>query len=222
MQRILLYFILFPVLSLSLISENGSGPFLGVFTGFKEGISGVSTPSGRKNGFAFTGVPDFGIKGEHIIIPAVPLIIGADLGYSNYSFYIKESKASDTEIKEYKHKFSYISLAPYLRFDIISLGFAFGVPIAAEYGPDLDVSKLNIMAEIRAGATFKLYEDNSGKLNIYFEAGYMLTGIFSDYGKDDPLLTIIPPKAPQIISNEFNPRAVSLTLGISYLLNLGE
>ncbi len=195
--------------------------YIGVCLGFKEGINAVNTPDGRRNGFAFNSIPDAGIKFYYPLDSNSPISLYTELGYSNYSFIIKESKLSDP-IKSFKHHFAYLTITPGIIFDIINLGIKFGFPITANYGPVIDLSKIGTLVEVNAGANINLYSDDIGILNLNIQAGYMLTGIFKDYSKDDPLIDIIPPKKSQEITNEFNPRAASLLVGLSFLMNMNN
>lgn len=195
--------------------------FLGVYFGFKEGVNAVNTPDGRRNGFAFNSIPDAGIKFEYPLGSNSSISLYSELGYSNYSFIIKESKSSDNT-QSFKHHFSYLSLTPGIIFDIINIGISFGLPISANYGPNIDLSTIGALVQVNAGANINLYSDDFGSLKLNIQAGYMLTGIFKDYGENDPLIEIIPPKNPQIITNEFNPRVASLMLGLSFVLNMNN
>ncbi len=209
--------VLIPVIFSQIICES-SPVFLGIYIGFKEGVNAVNTPDGRRNGFSFSSVPDVGIKIEYPLKLNLPISLYSELSYSNYSFIIKESKSSDV-IKSFKHRISYITFTPGIIFDIINVGFSFGLPLSANYGPEIDLSHINTLVEVKAGANINLYQDELGVLKFNIQAGYMLSGIFSDYGTQDPLLEILPPKKPQTITDEFNPRVVSLMVGLTFLLN---
>jgi hypothetical protein len=55
---------------------------------------------------------------------------------------------------------------------------------------------------------------------MFIRAGYMLSGIYEDFGEQDPLLEEIPAQGHEVITNEFNPRAASVAIGFSYLFAL--
>jgi hypothetical protein len=47
----------------------------------------------------------------------------------------------------------------------------------------------------------------------------MLTGIYKDYGKDDPLSKLAPAIPPDVITNKYNPHPASVSLGMNWLFN---
>lgn len=224
MKKILALFILFSTcLSIAAaetpvadISPWGFGPFVG----FKGGINGVNTPSGRKNSFSFSSIPDFGLTLRYYINHSTKLGFNFDAAYSTYSYNISDSRIDSIEGLEYKHTYSYFTLNPSFSFDVLYLGFALGIPVSANYGADISTSNLKIMTEVFAGVALPVIKDSTGCLSVNFKAGYMLSHIFKDYEQNDPLKEIIPVMPPQKLTDEFNPRAVSFTIGIKYLLYL--
>jgi hypothetical protein len=189
---------------------------IGPYFAFKAGVNVGNVQDGRKNGLALTGVPDFGVSSKVILSDTRDLGITFDLGYSSYAYKIKNADNSDS----YTMKYGYINLNPNLYFSGLLLGLNFGIPVNANYGPSISTSKIGFMTEFRLGGIVPLYSDNESSLNFIVNAGYMLTGIYGDYPNDDPLKTIIKPVPPQKITDKFNPRALSLSIGINYLFNL--
>ncbi len=189
----------------------------GPYFALKAGVNGGMAPQGRRNLVAFNGVPDFGVSCFYPVSEESDLAFIFDLGYSYYAYDIKSVESG----KVYNNRFGYISFATTLHYNGILAGFNFGLPANANFGEKIGTDKLNFMAELRVGYMYPLMLNiDDGSLNLYMLAGYMLTGIYDNFGKDDPLREYIPPVAPQNITNKFNPRAVSLLLGISYLMNL--
>ena len=192
----------------------GIGPYLA----FKMGINGNENPLGRKNGLSFNGIPDFGISTKIPINENGKLGVGFDLGYSTYSYLIKQTPEDGT--LEYKHSYSYLTFGTNFCFDFVRLGFNFGIPMAADFGAEIDVARIaSPLIEVRVGVAYPVLEDETGTLNVVFYAGYMLTGIYYDFTKDDPVKTLIQPKSYDIYSNQYNPHAASAMLGFSYLFN---
>jgi hypothetical protein len=70
------------------------------------------------------------------------------------------------------------------------------------------------------GGHINLMEDETGSLNIFFYAGYMLNNVMDDFPKNDPLQGIIPYSPEQTISDDLNMRAASICVGFNYLFNL--
>lgn len=188
---------------------------IGPYLSLKAGVNAGNTMDGRKNGIAFTGIPDFGAQLYYPLSYDSDLGIFCDLGLSNYAYFIEGVNVG----KDYTLTYRYITLSPRFYFNIFTLGFAFGVPIAADFGEDIDTDILETLAEIRLAAFIPLMSDESGSLNLNIEAGYMFTGFYQDFAKNDPLLPSIPEVPPQVPSSKYNPRAVSLSIGISYLMN---
>ena len=141
-----------------------------------------------------------------------------DLGLSNYAYFIEGVNVD----REYTLTYRYITLSPRFYFNIFTFGFGIGYPIAADFGEEINTDHLEVMAELRLGAFIPLMSDESGNLNLNIEAGYMFTGIYSDFANNDPLLEYIPAVPPEVPSTKYNPRAVSLSIGISYLMNLHD
>ncbi len=187
-----------------------AGPYLG----FKAGVNGGNVMDGRKNAFSFVKIPDFGVNSLILLSQENDLGVGLGLGYSSYGYKIKGINVG----KEYNLTYSYLNFSSEFYFQGITMGFNFGYPIAADYGAKIDVSKIAIMSEFKIGYIYPIMydEDEGSSLNIYINAGYMLSQIYTDFAKDDPLLQFIPEVAPEKISSKFNPRAVSVSLGMTY------
>jgi len=140
----------------------------------------------------------------------------ADLGLLNYAYKIKGINVG----KEYTMRYSYIALGTSFYFSGFTFGFNFGVPIAASFGNTIPTSSLGFMTEFKVGGLIPLKIDESGSLNLLINAGYMLSGIYDNYTKNDPLLPYIPELPPYSISTKYNHRALSLNIGINYLFNM--
>lgn len=201
-----------------LISEQKRDMSIGPYLSLKAGINGGNTMDGRKNGVAFAGIPDFGAQMYYPFSVENDLGMFFDLGLSNYAYFIEGVNVG----REYTLTYRYISFSPRFYFNIFTFGFGIGYPIAADFGEEINTDHLEVMAELRLAAFIPLMSDESGNLNLNIEAGYMFTGIYNDYANNDPLLEYIPAVPPEMPSSKYNPRAVSLSIGISYLMNLHD
>ena len=204
--------IFFSVVSYAQETTCSIGPYLAL----KGGISGVNTPSGRENGFSFNGIPDIGATIHFPLDSIVDLGLGFNLGYSKYSYYIFESDGNG----EFQHNYSYLTFGPNVTIDFLFMGFNFGFPLAADIETEINTDKLGFLAEIQLGAALPVYTDETGEMNMFFRIGYMLTGIYDSFSKDDPLINIIPVQPPQNLADKYNPRVLSFALGFNYLFNL--
>ncbi|MBI5326098.1 MAG: hypothetical protein HZB41_12640 [Ignavibacteriae bacterium] len=188
-----------------------AGPYLSAKTGYNTSYS----PWERKNLFAFNGLPDFGFS---FYIPAseeYKLGWMFDLGLSTYAYRIK-GVSNDNK---FTLKYSYFTLCPGFHYSGLYAGLNIGIPVFADYGVNLETSKLNLLSEVRIGAIIPVIEDETGRVNILMHFGYMLTGIFKDFVKDDPLIKHFPPDSSQNFTNEFNPHTISFSLGLNYMFN---
>lgn len=193
---------------------------VGPYLGFKAGLNGGNVMDGRKNAMNIARVPEFGVNSLLILSNEYDLGACFGLGYADYSYKIKGYAVG----REYKCNYSYINLSTELYFQGITMGFAFGYPLAADFGSKIDADKLGFMSEFKIGYIYPVMLDleEGASLNLYINAGYMLTGIFKDYAKDDPLLPFVPAVPPQTSSSKYNPRVVSITIGMSYWFGIHQ
>ncbi|MBM2814284.1 MAG: hypothetical protein HW421_1046 [Ignavibacteria bacterium] len=220
MKKYLFYLVallmILPATLSSQIDENTRGMEIGPFISMKAGINAVNPPNVRKNAIAFNGLPDFGLAFF------VPLSQTNNIGvefvgaYSTFTYSIDRAFGT----LSYKHSFSYSTLAANFNFDFLTAGFIFGLPISADFGPQLDVNLLNIISEFHIGGSYPVMSDETGSLVVFITAGIMLTNIFNDFKKDDPLINLMPVSTDQQLTNDYNPRAASVSIGFKYMFNL--
>lgn len=201
---------------------NETGTYsVGPFFSLKGGINGTNTPDGRKNGIAFNGIPDFGLSLKYNMGKEANLGLIFSPGYSTYSYQIKNSRSEQEGGGIiYDHKYSYFTFGLDFAFENLITGFNFGIPLSADMEGEINTDHLQTLAEFRIGAGVPLIDDESGRLDLIIYAGYMLSGIYSDFSTDDPLKDIVPVKLPQKLSDEFNPRVVSVSFGFRYFMKL--
>lgn len=205
------------ILTFSLVRAQDAHEFSwGPYLQLKAGVNGGNIPEGRKNAVLFNGVPDFGLSIYYPLGEFYDIGLMADLGMSTYAFGQKDV----INAVQYDLKFSYLTFAPYFYFQGFMAGLALGYPLMADYGAEIDTKHVAFMAELRLSGMYPLYMDESGSLNAVLHAGYMLTGVYEDFPVDDALKEIIPALPPQVHTNKYNPRVISISLGINYLFNM--
>lgn len=214
MKKILIA--LFTFLSLS-SAAKAIDMQLGPMVGVRAGVNGVDTPENRQNGMAFGKLPDFGITANIPLSKSNKIGLHANLGYHTYSYAIKDYNSGD----KYAHNLSYFAINPNLYFNGFVMGFNIGIPMSGDVeGKSIETGDLNMLFEFRMGGHINLMEDETGSLNIFFYAGYMLNNVIDDFPKNDPLKGIIPYSPEQTISDDLNMRAASICVGFNYLFNL--
>jgi hypothetical protein len=191
---------------------------LGPYFSFKWGLNGGNILPGRKNSFAFNGLPDFGVSSFLPLSRTAPLAVTLDIGYSSYAF---KQIGWDVPYK-FTEFFSYVTINPGVYFAGFLLGLNFGFPAVANFGSSIDVAKLNFLSEVRLSYRYIVKSDDIGSLFIYLQAGYLLTGVYKNFQNNDPLKQYIPPPSQTQLTDYYNPRIVSATIGLSYLFNLIE
>ena len=218
MKKISIIIATFFLLNLISLAQPLRDFSIGPFFSLKAGLNGGNVMDGRKNAVSFNGIPDLGASLFVPLSESSDLGLEAEMAYTTYSYMIKGVNVD----KDYTLKYHYLTLNPNFYFNWLIIGFNFGLPLSADFGESISTDILEIMIEFKLGAMFPLMTDESGSLNLNLQAGYMLTGIYKDFPKNDPLLPYIPEVPPQTISSKFNPRALSLSLGVSYLMNLNS
>ena len=191
---------------------------IGPYVALKAGVNGSNVQEGRKNGISFNGIPDAGISCFIPLGNEGNLVLFADLGYSRYTFNIIGVGKNDS----YTNEYSYITLSPNFQFGYFRIGFNLGIPLTGKVVDDVKTSSMNYLAEFKLTGWYPLIEDEDGKLTVFLTGSYMMTGIFLDYAKDDPLKKQIPQIPVDYTTNKFNLRALSVSLGINYLFNFNQ
>ena len=216
-------FIHFNSLQLQAEEEKYYPPALGPIIGHKGGVNGFTNPEGRKNGIAINNIPDVGAS---LYIPldfVYNIGMYVDLTFNTNTFLMRYNYSQNDYSNNDRMQFSYISLSPVFNHAGFTIGFNFGIPVAADWkGINIPTSKLNNIVEIRAGYSYPLYFDDVGRLNLFVNLSYSLNGVFTDFSKDDPLKNIVPAIPPQVITNYYNPRPATIQIGVNFLFNLIE
>lgn len=183
---------------------------------YKFGISTVTTPLGRKNGLGFSKIPDVGLAYYLPMSQNYNLGLLTNISYSNYSYIIKNANISSDD---YAFHHSYLVISPNFYARGVILGFGIGIPLGANYdGVEIKTSTMKTMVELKLGGEFPLYEDETGRLNFFVLGHYMLSDIFDNFVKNDPLKNILATDEP--INTKHNPRTASINLGFNFVFNL--
>jgi hypothetical protein len=151
------------------------------------------------------------------------LALIVELGYSTYTYRIDtypDMVLQDFATLKYNYRFSYITFAANLYFGGFTFGMNMGIPSSGSSGADIPTEKMSNLLEFRVGGIIPLFADETGNMNLTIHGGYMLSGIFNHFGTDDPLKGIVKSVPPEVVTDAFNPRAASLTIGFNYLFNL--
>jgi hypothetical protein len=219
MKKKYVYIFVFLISFLRLFSQTIHPVSIGLNLGMKAGISVIETPEGRQNGISFNSLPEFGINGFYPISKSSNLGLSLNLEYSTYSFVIKDFGKGT----KYVHEASYITFNPNLYFNGITFGFGLGLPsIANMDGINIDAKVINTMIDFKFGYIYPIFEDETGIINIFFNASYMLTKVFDNFKINDPLKLTVPEIVGYPITDANNPRTASVTLGFKYDFNLNS
>jgi len=199
-------------------NENQSKQILsiGPYFGFKAGVNGQNVQLGRKNGVSLYPVPDFGVSSFLSLNEDYSLGISLDLGYSTYSYTLIDSRFND----KYNFHFAYLTLNPIFYFIYYGIGFTIGYPLNADFGESIPTENLSFIAEFNISFTYPILFDEDIAMNFFAKAGYFLTGVYKNYKEHDPLKDKIPEVPPDHTSEAFNPRPISLLIGLNYLFTI--
>lgn len=191
----------------------GLGPFLN----YSMGVNANDVPQGRKNGIAFSNLPDFGINYYLPLTSNANLGISLDLGYTTKSYQMKNYFTNDAK-NFYFHSFE---INPNFYFSGFLFGFNMNIPLSAEIDGGEDISDLvNTTYGVKIGGIFQLFSNETGRINFTIEGNYNFSGIYKDYPITDPMTKYAPPIPPYTQNSSLNPRAASVAIGFSYIFNL--
>lgn len=219
MKKIYLLILLFAATQLFAQKEPPNFEFgIGTSIGVKSSVSYIETPKGRKNGVAFAKLPAFHLNTFIPLSLESRLGIEFDVGYETCSYIIKDY---DYDI-DYTNNHSYFVINPNFYFSNVLFGFNIGIPVSADYDDvTIDEGTMNTSFEIVLGGLFNIYNDETGRFNIYVKAQYMLTGMYKEFPKDDPFKEKIS-DIHETLNESHNPKPVSLMVGFNYMFNLSN
>jgi hypothetical protein len=233
MKRLFLCAVILVAFSMDSIAQDVDQLAVGLFVAGKGGMNiGKQDPT-SESGFVVNPLSDFGLTGYIPVSNRKNYGILLDIAMSSVSF--SEKRIKPTEGVVITKKFSYLTFAPSFNFSYLTFGFALGLPMGVSQkdanGNDLgtivvsdstfispgvtgvvtrDLKENTQMAlEIRVGTMIPVLKSATGRLNVFANAGYMLTGIYKDefYAK-------FPTQS------QYNPSTMSFSLGVNYVFNL--
>lgn len=213
MKRFLYIFILMFSLSSGILMAQSL--LLGPELGIKMGKNYAPEMIERENILKFNQMPDIGINAFWQFSDEYSSGIGAKLAYFSYSYSINTKSYG-----KFDFDYSYATLSPFVNIKNIILGFTFGIPLKGSVIGDIPSENLRFMSEFNFGYSIPLLKEFDSSLNLNIMAGVMLTNMFYDFPNNDPLRNTIPIIAPDIASDKFNHRAISIGIGLNYLFNV--
>lgn len=193
----------------------GVGPSLS----YSLGVNANDVPKGRKNGLAFSNIPDFGINYYLPFTENANLGLSLDLSYATYSYQMK-NYFTNAPYNFYFHSFE---INPNFYFAGFTFGFNMNIPLAAEIDNGEDISDMiNTTFGVKVGGIIPIYWNETGRINFIIEGNYNFTGIYSDYPDKDAMSKYAPPNPANTQNSSLNPRNASVSFGFSYIFNLSK
>lgn len=206
----------------------------------------VSSTLSVPNGLKFKPNCTFPDAGFSLLVPfgkQSPIGFMLNAGYSQlaYSIYPTELSNDTNTIKE---TYSFISIQPMIYLGGFTLGVRYGIPQSAKAKNGLDKNVLYVVnkyevnsqsfssldksyidnqLDVVVGGSIKLAEFESGDLRLNIAGSYALNPLYKDHTKYLPAYEkhIVEGKTVYTADKKYNPTPVSLSLGLSYLFNLG-
>ena len=237
MKKVLsLNFIFLFLISITLNTAKSEDKFYfggGVYLGYKGSVNIEGLQSGRKMGYAFNPLPEMGGSVDLLLLNNIGVIV--DIGLTSSSYETKGSGIipGETRIRSAVEKHKYITFNPKLYIFGFTLGLNISKPVSSSYDYQsgliseniknipIPTSVLSTLMEIHLGGKINLFETGLGKLYLKLDLDYPLTGIYSDYAKDDPLKKAIPPEPGSLLIDPTkNPKPASFTIGLNYMFNI--
>ncbi len=235
MKRLFLCVVLLVSASMEILAQDVDQLAVGLFVAGKGGMNIGKQDPVFESGFVLNPLSDFGLTGYIPVSRRKNYGILLDVGMSSYSF--SEKRIKPTEGVAITKKFSYLSFAPSFTISNLTFGFALGLPMGVSQkdanGNDLGTITVSdstfispgvtgvvtrdlkentqMTLEIRVGTMIPVLKSPTGRLNVFANVGYMLSGIYKDdYYKFFPQ------------SSQYNPSTMSFSVGVNYIFNLTQ
>ena len=233
MKRLVLCAVLLVSASMEILAQDVDQLAVGLFVAGKGGMNIGKQDPNYESAFVLNPLSDFGITGYIPVSARKNYGILLDVGMSSYSFSEKRIKpVVGTAITK---KYSYLTIAPSFTISYLTFGFAMGLPVGVsqkdENGNDLgsitvsdstfispgvtgvvtrDLKEYTqMMLEIKVGTMIPVLKSPTGRLNVFANVGYMLTGLYKDeYYAKFPAIS------------QYNPSTMSFSVGVNYVFNL--
>lgn len=183
---------------------------VGAYIGGRACVNAGEIPTGTKTGLSMNGVPDFGATFYVPFTTTGSSNIGFNLafGYTSLTV-VSKPESGVTDGTTLVPKLSYFAITPTFYLKGISVGVNIGMPTGLTYFNKDETIKapgqkdlLNTLVSFHFGGIIPIYYDEFGRFNFLISGSYPL----GDVGK--------------IYGNDYAPVPASLSLGVSYVVNL--
>ncbi|MCX7929269.1 MAG: hypothetical protein N2663_00890 [Chlorobi bacterium] len=198
---------------------------IGAYLAAKVGIN-TTVARGRKTDINFNTLPDFGVSIFAPFQTGSRIGAGLDLGYATYT-YVNKPESNVTDDNTIIERYSYLNLFPHLNLSGVIVGVNLGfspkgraetrsgrqVSVVTNGKTELSSDELGTLVEARIGGNFSIWENPIGHLNLYVMAGYVVSGLYTDYQ------TYIYSRDNYA---DNNPKPASLALGLAYYFRVPQ
>lgn len=206
---------------------------VGVFVAGKASTNVSTAKVLFDNSFAVAPVSDFGVTGYIPLSKRKNMGVLLDVGMSSYSYTEKLKSDPSKEDSAFTHKYSYLTIGPSFTASYITFGFNLGLPMGVirKNGSGTEITtidgfrtltssqidttvysdekdNLKTTLEIRVGAMVPVLKTSLGRLNVFANAGYMISNILKDEYFKLPSL------------KDANPSIFSFSIGVNFLFAL--
>lgn len=211
------------------VAEPAYQVSIGAFVAAKAGVN-TAVATGRKTDVNFNPLPDLGISIFAPFQAGGRIGAGLDIGYATYS-YVNTPESNVTDDNAIVERYSYVNVFPHLNLAGVVLGVNLGlspkgraetrsgrqVSVVTSGKTELSGDELGSLVELRLGGNFPVWENPVGHLNLYVMAGWVVSGLYSDYrtytySRDN----YVTPSADN------NPRPASLAVGLAYYFRVPQ
>ncbi|MBK9247682.1 MAG: hypothetical protein IPM69_06100 [Ignavibacteria bacterium] len=235
MKRLFLCAVMAMSVSMEMFAEDIDQLGVGVFVAGKAGTNIGTQLRTSESGFNINPLSDFGITSYIPLSWRKNYGVIAEVGMSSYSFSEKPI-TNATDDNTIIRKFNYLTIAPSFNAYFLTFGFAIGLPMGVSKktasGTDLGTiendstfispgvtglvtrdlkDNTQMILEIRLGTMIPVLKSTTGRLNVFANLGYMISGMYKDeyYAKFASL-------------SQYNPSTLSFSVGVNYVFNLTQ
>lgn len=212
---------------------------IGLHMRAKIGFNTASMPDGSKTFISFNGIPDFGAT-FYLPYPKknnIAMLIEAGYLTNSYGEKAAASTVSGVAFPEIDAvvKLNYIAIAPTFAIGIFNIGMEVGLPVGGsinipsfqaslggqplaptqDTSLSIDSDAMTLLVGLRMGFTIPLIRNEDGRLNFVVVASYALSGAQDNFDRATD-------KNGRPLSDDYNPKPASLSIGVSYLFSLNK
>lgn len=205
----------------------------------KIGFNTASMPDGSTTFISFNGIPDFGAT-FYLPYPKknnIAIVIEAGYLTNSYGETAAPSTISGVVFPEVDAvvKLNYIAVAPAFAIGVFNIGMELGLPVGGsinipsfqaslggqplaptkDTSINIDSGAMTLLVGLRMGLTIPITKNENGRLNFVAVASYALTGAQDNFDQATD-------KNGRSLSDDYNPKPASLSIGVSYLFSLNK